>query len=309
MTLTLGPEGVNKYVAPIEDPLMYPGRRPPTGFVLADAMVWPIAFDNKNERSASSTYEGLVPSDSADELVTINRFLESRKATPLEERFPVIGYGSNPVPGQLLSKFDADAVVPVVFGSLKHSDVVYNLISNMGYAYAEIAIGLESTEANVGVTFLDPQQLSKMITTEQNYNLAYSPSDVMLESGERLHGGKGGASYLFAGFRRIWVPNGCDRPIPIAELPSPGRKQQPLTQEETLALAIEEFHLVDLNIRSPRELAHRIREQRDLEEKPGKLKYELQRKIELNPRSYPSLASSLPMIEGGILPTKTFYDN
>lgn len=309
MSRIVCPESADKYVAPIEDPLKYPGQRPPTGFVLANAMVWPIIYDGNAKGSVASTCSGLVPFDSSGEFFTINKFLESRKAVPLEERFPVLAYGSNPVPGQLVRKFGSDAVVPVIFGALKNSDVVYNLISNMGYAFAEMIIDEESTAGIIGVTFLDPQQLRKMIETEQNYHLAYSLFDVTLESGEKLYGGKGKASYIFAGFRRIWVPRSRDWPIPIAELPSHGRRCKPLTQEETLSLIIDEFNLGALGIRSPGELAQRLREQKDLEEKPGKLKYDLQKEVEENPRSFPSLASSLPLIEDRTLPTRTFRDN
>ncbi|MFQ6112629.1 MAG: hypothetical protein ACE5NG_00925 [bacterium] len=309
MSWTIFPERADRYPAPREDPLKYPGERPPTGFILANRMVWPIIYSEKDKGSVGATSSGRVLLDSSGESVTINKFLESRKAVPLQERFAVIGYGSNPVPGQLLSKFGAEAVVPVIFGTLKNSDVVYNLISNMGYAFAEIIIGEESTEGNVGVTFLDHQQLLTMVKTEQNYHLAYSPSEVRLESGEQLPGGKGNALYIFAGFRKIWVPSGYNGPIPIAERPSPGRKRKPLTQIETLSLVIEQFNLGALGIHTPCKLAQRIKEQAQLEEKPGKLKYDLQKAVEEDPRSFPSLADSLTLVENSSLPPKPFGAN
>ena len=84
-------------------------------------------------------------------------------------------------------------------------DIVYNLISNMGYAFAELAINQTSINCGIGITFLDEIQLEKMIETEENYCLAYAPNNVILESGQSLQSGNNFGLYVFAGFRKIWV--------------------------------------------------------------------------------------------------------
>ena len=233
------PESAKKYAAPRDYPLSYPGKRPSYGFILANGVIWPVAFDKRKKE----IHDAKVIINSSGEFLTINKFLESKQVSILEKRYAILGYGSNPVPGQLLSKFGKEAIVPVIFGSLKNCDAVYNLISNVGYAFAEMSINEDFTEGSIAITFLDKYQLHMMIETEKNYHLAYSHSDVILESGEKLSGGEGNSLYMFAGFRKLWVPLNYDGPIPIAELPSSGRKRKALTQTETLKLVIEEFKL------------------------------------------------------------------
>lgn len=288
------PESAEKYPAPRDDALRYPGQRPNRSFVLADQLVWTISYNNE---SKGSTGLGQVFLDSNDQYFAINKFLASRQAASLEERFPVIGYGSNPVPGQLLSKLGQETIVPVVLGKIQNSDLVYNLISNMGYVFAEMIFNEGGSEGNVGVTFLDRRQLEIMIESEQNYYLAYSPADVILESGEKLLGGENNALYIFAGFRKIWIPAGYDGPIAIAELFSSGRRLKSLNQIETLELVIEQFNLKKKGLSTPRELAERLRCESQLDEKPGKLKYDLQKAVDGDPRSLPPLAESLTLVD------------
>lgn len=65
----------------------------------------------------------------------------------------------------------------------------------------------------------------------------------MLESNQAVKGGVNSNLYIFAGYRKIWVPSGYSTPIPVAELPSEGRKVKGLTQKQVLKLAIQEFDL------------------------------------------------------------------
>ena len=191
----------------------------------------------------------------------------------MERRFLVIAYGSNSVPGQLTSKFGQDCVVPVIKGHAQGCDVVYNLISNRGYAFAELHIdGAASACADVSITFLDDHQLQIMVETEENYILAYSPRDVRLENGQYLSGGTDGLLYVFAGFRKLWVPRHFSLPVGIAELPSPSRVIPELTQKATLELVAAEFGLPNCDVHSPEELSNRLRSEAALPEGPGKLK-------------------------------------
>ncbi len=296
MNRTLFSEPVEKYPAPREDALKYPGKRPSTSFVLSNRIVHPIVYNDEEKGSPGSTANGQVNLDSDGNHLTINKFLESRKVALLEERFPVIGYGSNPAPGQLISKFGSETVIPVFQGIVRNCDFVYNLISNMGYAFAEM-ISENYCDGYIWVTFLDHKQLEKMIESEQNYNLAYSTSDVTLESGEILFGGINNVLYIFAGFRKIWLPSGYDGPIAIAELYSKGRRLKSLNQTETLELVIEQFNLNSIGLSTPYELVARLKQEAQLKEKPGKLKYDLQKLVEDNPNSLPSLAESHTSVE------------
>ena len=273
-----------EYPAPRDFPLEYPGKRPSRGFILAEEKVYPIVYNKNNERVIQNKKESS----------SINSFLKYHNAAPLEKRFAIIGYGSNIVPGQLLSKFGKDTVVPVFYGKIKGCDIVYNLISNMGYAFADIYKN-KSIERNIGITFLNHNQLSTMIESEENYKLAYSPFNVKLESNQIIDGGKNSALYIFAGCRKIWRPKGYNEPIPIAELPADRRTQKPFTQTETLELAIKQFNLREKGIQTPKELSMRIKEQDFKGDR--KLKEYLQDAVEKDPTSFPSFKSQVLLVK------------
>ena len=171
-----------------------------------------------------------------------------------------------------------------------------------------MSLNESGSETRVGVTFLDEAQLRVMSTTEQNYRLAHCPTDVRLASGDLLTGGPSGNGYLFAGFKKIWVPPGLVSPVPVAELPAAGRSRSALTQFETLQLAIECFDLHARGISTPRALVDTVRREAEREEQPGKLKYELQKAVDEDPQSMPPLAASVDLISNDDVPTSAFGD-
>ena len=273
---------VTGYPAPQDRPLTYPGQRPPKSFVVSRGMVYPFLLHDGSVQAGEVFVED-------DRRKSIDDFLDERGVAPLVERFAVIGYGSNPVPGQLVSTFGEDTVVPVVYGGMERADVVYNLISNQGYAYAELALG-GKVRGNVGVTFLDEEQLELMVATDENYTLALAPGAVHLASGEVLE-----RSYLFAGFRKVWVSQRYGKPVALKALPSEGRTLPELSQWEVLELVIQEFRLATLDIRTPDKLAHYVRRQQDMPEKSGKLKYDLQHEVDLRTNSRPALVDQVTL--------------
>lgn len=291
------PLPASKFSAPRDKPLSYPGNRPEVSFVLANNTVFEVHFTKESGDSGNSTINGRVILDEHGSSMNINSFLKKNGVSLLQQRYAVIGYGSNPVPGQLASKFGKDAVVPVILGKLENADIVYNLISNMGYAFAELAINQTSINCGIGITFLDEAQLEKMIETEQNYRLAYAPTNVILESGQSLQSGISSGLYVFAGFRKIWVPKKFEGPVPIAELPSEGRKKAGLSQRQVLELVIDEFELTAAGIKRPEELADRIRNESLWPDEPPKLKFLLQSKVNEEPRSLPSMADQLILVD------------
>jgi len=306
---TITPEPAKNYVAPRDEPLKYPGPRPNRSFIVANEMVHPILYDAQETGEAGSTYAGRVVTGSNGNTQRIDDFLKSQGKSPLRERYAVLGFGSNPVPGQLISKFDEDAVVPVIFGVLVDADVVYNLISAQGYAFAELALNQHGVKGNVAITFLDSDQLQIMNETEQNYNLAFVPRDVILESGEKVRGGENNVPGLFyAGKRKIWVPEGYDTPIAIAELPSVGRTAIALNQERTLDLIVKKFELYKRGINSGKELSQHIRTEAT-EHRPDKVKDYLQRSVAEDPRSLEPVSSQVYILNNPKAPPKVFGDN
>ncbi|NIR47718.1 hypothetical protein GWO43_04600 [candidate division KSB1 bacterium] len=298
------PESVDTYIAPREKPLDYPGRRPKRSFLLAKGAVYPLILKKRNTSDVSRDLNIQVMLNSNGKIADLNNYLENLGVPNVRKRYAIIGYGSNPVPGQLISKLGRETVVPVLLGKLRNAEIVYNLISNMGYAFAEVIINQIGIKAPIGVTLLDDNQLQTMMDTEQNYNLAHSPSEVELESGYIIEGGIKSPSYIFAGKRKIWVPENYGHPIPVRELESEGRLHKGLSQEEVLALAIAEFNLTEFSVKSPFDLILRIRQQNSWPERPPKLKYLLQDKIDKDDRSLSSLSSQVRLVES---PTELNY--
>lgn len=284
------PQSASCYPAPQDNPLNYPGKRPSFSFLQVNEMIYPLQI----EPGSHDTVQIDVIKDRVGSLAEINRFLHGLGVADLSKRYAVVGYGSNPVPGQLASKFGENTVVPVLLGSLENTDVVYNLISNFGYAFAEILVDQTNINSQIGITFLDDEQLQRMVETEQNYKLGFCPADIVLESGHLL---AAKSIYCFVGIRKIWVPESLGYPVPIAELSSHRRSNQGLTQKNVLQLAIDEFKLAKENIFTPEQLIYRIRRESHLQEGPPKLKYRIQKRIEQSPVSWPSPAFAVPLIQ------------
>lgn len=284
------PSVADAFPAPRDRPLDYPGRRPPGSFLLANARVLPISIRPGEVFGEDAVAVRREPDGPR---LTLRDVLKDLDAAPLSARHAVIGYGSNPVPGQLVSKFGGNAVVPVLYAELAGCDVVYNLVSNFGYAFAEMAFGADLGRSQVAITFLDARQLALMRESEQNYRLAHSPQSARLEGGQVIEGGEGRGLYLFAGFRRVWVPAAFDAPAAVAELPCEGRRLQAVTQRDCLALAIQEFGLDRHGIGSPEALARRLLAEAAQADAPGKLKYELQARVDASARSWPALVDQV----------------
>lgn len=240
--------------------------------------------------------------------MSLDNFLDANHAAPIAERYPVLVYGSNPVPGQLTSKFGDAAVVPVFFGRIPGWDTVYNLISNWGYAFAELLQEDEDVVVTTtGITFLDAEQLRQMAETEANYHLAHFSDDVVLESGEQLCGSDNGL-YVFAGFRKTWVPEDYEGPVPIAEVPAEGRSRIFMTQRETLQRVVEVFDLRASGIHTAEALVDRLRAEAGDDDSPGSLKFEIQQAVDGDPTSRPPLADRLKLVQDHHLVEATFGD-
>lgn len=291
------PVPAGNFPAPRVVPLLYPGKRPASGFLLSHGTAHPLRFVRNGANPVLQSRDVDVAMYPGSPDVAIDRFLMDRGVAPLGSRYPVIGYGSNPVPGQLLEKFGPHTTLPVIFGHLSGCDVAYNLVSNFGYAFADLLVGAAFGRCEVGITFLDQAQLELMVESEQNYHLAYSPGDVHLESGHTIEGGPGSALYVFAGLRRVWVPSGFHGPAAVAEIECTDRILRALTQKEYLLLAIEQFELSRRGIHTAEEFSQRLLREANAPEVRGKLKFDLQNYIHNDPRSYPALAETATIVD------------
>ncbi len=233
---------VSDYVAPRKDPLIHPGKRPPTSYIMdGNNNIFLMRDIDKGARQAYiETIEGQV---------SVNDFLKRHQVPLLEERIPVIGYGTNPCPGQLEYKFRPinNLIVPVIKGNIRGWDTVYKFIFNAGYAYAQL-IPAKEVSVDAWITLLDQAQYEQMNLTEgglkkdPDYRVGILPNFQIERSGEL-------ETLVYVGSTKIFLSPGCrdqkNTPISVAEIPAEGRRTPALTQEEMLNHGLDIFHLND----------------------------------------------------------------
>jgi hypothetical protein len=166
---------------PITEPLTYPGRIPDTSGVLIGTSFYPL-------RAVTGTEPERWQMSSAP----LGGVLEHKGGSPLSARVPVIAVGSNAAPSQLLRKFAARSVRPVIPVTLAD---VSNLIpgvsahvSRPGYIPA-VPVRIPGAVSRLFVLWLDNAQLHILDESEPNYWRRRLPAEsfpVRLESGVTL---------------------------------------------------------------------------------------------------------------------------
>ncbi len=231
---------VSDYVAPREDPLIHPGKRPPTSYLMDGTNN--IFLMNHVENGIQHTYI-----ETGDGHVSVNDFLRRHQVATLEERIPLIAYGTNPCPAQLRYKFGPidNMIVPVIKGSIKGWDTVYKFIFRGGYAYAQL-IPAEPVTVEAWVTLLDQVQYERMNLTEGV--LGKEPHyRVGILQGFQIHGSREVESLAYIGNKKILLSPECKGqkhiPISIEEIPAEGRATPSLFQEEMLNHGLDIFGL------------------------------------------------------------------
>ncbi len=162
-------------LAPMADPLSYPGNIPVFDYVFRGDTIEPL-------------------SDSSE----VDAYLSSYAVAPLGERHALVACGSNASPAQLQVKFadvnPQSATIPVISGVLDNAAVVYSAhISRYGSIPATV-MSEPSAQAVVHVLFVDDAQLEIIDATE-----AHNYRRVEL-AGERITcavSGPGGGHYLY----------------------------------------------------------------------------------------------------------------
>lgn len=168
---------VLNYPAPRLEPLCYPGVRPEYSFTTSESSVWPV---NIVETEAGVQFGIATPEGVFD----LNDALRYYGVSTMEERFPIVGFGSNACPGQLCEKFsvqqnkwdditdDGDHhIVPTLKGSMRDVAAAYSSkLGIHGYMFAEL-IEAKGADTEVFVNFLSAGQLARMVRSEGSYEL------------------------------------------------------------------------------------------------------------------------------------------
>jgi hypothetical protein len=167
--------------SPLVDPLSYPGAALRHSFLWLDSWVYLVEPDRGPGRSGWRVEIDGGPLAHGGAGERLEDALLVAGATPMADRHPVLAFGSNASPAQLLTKFaalnPARRVVPVLRGAvaglaLGHSPHV----SIPGYVPYVIVDGCAGAVLDAFVLWLDPEQRAVLDRTEPNYRLVRMPA-------------------------------------------------------------------------------------------------------------------------------------
>jgi len=233
---------LDSFISPRIDPLVHPGKRPRCSYILGNQKdLYEICQLNEGLLSSRINYGGSK--------VILNDYLKKNNSTLLEDRIPVIAYGTNPCPGQLEYKFKslANSIVPVIKGNIKGWDTVYKFIFRGGYAYAQL-IPSKNTSIEAWITLLDQVQFELMNKSEgiSSENSVYKVGIFQ----DFYFDGLNIRSLFYAANKKILVSpkigNYVNTPVSILEIPAENRRFPALNQIDILNHSIKIFHLEEI---------------------------------------------------------------
>lgn len=174
--------------------------------------------------------------------MTIKKQLEKLGARSIEDRYMVIGYGSNANPAQLQVKFqNTDSTFPIFKGQLKDYDVVY---ASFVAPYGTIPATIENSKGalvEVWANLLDENQIKLMDKTEgrgKSYWLAELEGELVLENGEHFS-----PIYSYVATTGTLFVEG--EQVRLQEINAANTKFKGLTEIEVLKIILKEFAKYD----------------------------------------------------------------
>ncbi|MGM7682793.1 hypothetical protein ACSVDA_11635 [Cytobacillus sp. Hm23] len=168
-------------ISPYDHPDIYPGPRPPSSFVFMNGRVHKIeeANNTKIEQLSVHVANNSHPLGSFltgdGEVLNIGELLESEGVSSIDNRFPVVAYGSNVCIAQLVYKFglnqNSKQILICMKGTMVDSDIIFGpFLAPYGALPAVIAPN-RGAQTEIWLTFLDKDQLELMDRTETGYEL------------------------------------------------------------------------------------------------------------------------------------------
>lgn len=188
--------------SPLADPAGYPGERPAADYLLIGTQIRPLALGPDGWRIGSAgPPEGGPP-----------QLLHDLLGGPVHARRPVVAFGSNAAPAQLLAKFGSvDAGIPVTRGRLRGFGLAHSAhVSAPGYV-PWVLVDEPGAVLDCAVLWLDRGQRARLDVTEPNYDLVSAdPARYPL----RVPGVHASIGYsVYRGRRGALRRPGDDRPI------------------------------------------------------------------------------------------------
>lgn len=234
-------EGSDYAVAPLVDPLIYPGKIPDHSFIYIGDYFFPLNV-KKDCRIGKSRIKWLkdLPKDIEirGDLNALDNCLLRFNTTSMDWRYPVLAYGSNASPSQLKRKFSDDragSIVPVIKTKIQGLDVVYSAHMSSYGAIPSTLIASPTTEITLFITFLDKMQLHIIDNTERNYDrvrISGHEFPIILESGEKL-------SECYAYLSKSGVLLLDNHPVRLADIPSKLANFKPASEGEVLSRVVD----------------------------------------------------------------------
>ncbi|KAA0547530.1 hypothetical protein FZW96_11815 [Bacillus sp. BGMRC 2118] len=185
------------HLSPYDHPDIYPGPRPQESFVFYKGVAHRLEDIRRTmdesiiHLSQTNHMYGSLISDSNEKL-SIKDFLSKLNETPIEERIPVIAYGSNVCLAQLVYKSSLNKDISDLYicyrATIKDTDVIYGAFLAPYGSLPAIIGPVQGAEAEVWVTLLTREQVELMNRTEGGYTLrAHHGGKVRMGTKEQLH--------------------------------------------------------------------------------------------------------------------------
>ncbi|MBM6617205.1 hypothetical protein [Bacillus suaedaesalsae] len=184
------------HLSPYDHPDIYPGPRPATSFVFYKGVAHKLEEDHTSIEesmihiSETNHMYGSLVTDSSEKQ-SLRDFLSKVNETPIEERIPVIAYGSNVCLAQLVYKSSLNKNVSDLYicfrATIKDTDVIYGAFLAPYGSLPAIIGPVDGAEAEVWVTLLTREQVELMNRTEGGYKLrAHHGGKVLMTTEEQL---------------------------------------------------------------------------------------------------------------------------
>jgi len=163
-------------MSPRQDPLSYPGTAPAHSYLWVDSWMYQLTSQPAMELGEWRLVVDGGPLGGIDPVDRLDAALRTAGVAAVAERYPVLAYGSNAAPPQLLDKFGwlapRDRVVPVTIGRVDGFALAHSAhVSNPGYLPFVLVHSGAGAELTVRVLWLDDTQLAALNETEPNYTL------------------------------------------------------------------------------------------------------------------------------------------
>jgi hypothetical protein len=146
--------------SPLADPARYPGERPAVDYLLIGTEIRPLRIGADGWQIAVSAKGGRAGR------------LHDLLGGPLHTRQPVVAFGSNAAPAQLVAKFGSvDTGIPVTRARLQGFVIGHSPhVSTAGYL-PWVLVDAPGAVVDCAVLWLDRRQRARLDVTEPNYDL------------------------------------------------------------------------------------------------------------------------------------------